>query len=55
MFLKRKLRYLSLNFFSIFSVKIDHITLDPDRDTNWAKIMDPDPYSMYLDPRHWLA
>ena len=20
----------------------------------WAKILDPDPNSMYLDPQHWL-
>ena len=33
-----------------FSFKIDSITLDPD--PNWAKILDPDPNSMYLDPQH---
>ena len=26
----------------------------PDPDPNWAKILDPDPNSMYLDPQHWL-
>ena len=28
------------------------ITLDPD--PNWAKILYPDPNSMYLDPQHWI-
>ena len=28
--------------------------MDPDSDPNWAKILDPDPISMYLDPQHWL-
>ena len=36
-----------------FSFKIDSITLDPD--PNWAKILDPGPTSMYLDPQHWFA
>ena len=27
--------------------------LDLDPDLNWAKILDPDPNSMYLDPQHW--
>ena len=35
---------------------IDSLTLDrdPDLDTvlNWAKILEPDPNSMYLDPQH---
>ena len=45
----------------MFSFKIDSITLDPDPDPNWAKILDPDPNwakildpdpnSMYLDPQ----
>ena len=35
----------------MFSFKIDSITLDPD--PNWAKILDPDPNSMYLDPQHF--
>ena len=26
--------------------------MDPDPDPNWAKILDPDPNSMYLDPQH---
>ena len=32
------------------------ITLNPnpDPDPNWAKIMDPDPNSMYLDPQNCL-
>ena len=38
-----------LKLFLIFSSKIDSITLDPD--PNWAKILDPDPNSMYLDPQ----
>ena len=42
--------YFSLNLFGIFSFKIDCITLDPD--LNWAKILDPDPDSLYLDPQH---
>ena len=29
------------------------IALDPD--PNWAKILDAEPNSMYLDPQHWLA
>ena len=33
-----------------FSFKIHSITLDPD--PKWAKILDPDPNSMYLDPQH---
>ena len=43
----------------MFSFKIDitGITLEPDPDLdpdpNWAKILDPDPNSMYLDPQHW--
>ena len=24
------------------------------QDPNWAKILDPDLNSMYLDPKHWL-
>ena len=27
--------------------------MDPDPDPNRAKILDPDPNSMYLDPQHW--
>ena len=48
--------YFSLKLFWIFSFKIDCITLDPDPDLdpdpNWARILDPDPNSMYLDPQH---
>ena len=43
----------------MFSFKIDSKTLDldpyldpdpePDPDPNWAKILDPDPNSMYLE------
>ena len=29
--------------------------LEPDLDPNWAKILDPDPNSMFLDPQHWLS
>ena len=43
---------LKKQIFLIFSLKIDCITLDPDPDPNWAKILDPDPNSMYLDPQH---
>ena len=28
------------------------MALDPDPEPNWAKILDPDPNSMYLDPQH---
>ena len=45
-----------LNFFFVF--KIDNtVTLNPDPnpDPNWAKILDPDPNSMYLDPQHWFC
>ena len=35
-----------------FFFQIDSITLDPD--PNWAKILDPDPKSMYLDPQHCM-
>ena len=49
----------SLKLFWIFSFKIDStgintITLDPDPDPNWAKILVPDPNSMHLDPQHCL-
>ena len=27
------------------------MTLDPD--PKWAKTLDPDPNSIYLDPQHW--
>ena len=27
---------------------------DMNPDSNWAKILDPDQNSMYLDPQHWL-
>ena len=39
-------------FFKFFSLIIDNITLDPD--PNWAKILDPNPKSMYecLDWTH---
>ena len=36
----------------VFFFKIDSLILD--LDPNWAKILDPDPNSMYLDPQHWL-
>ena len=50
-----KENYLSLKLFWICFFKIDSITLDPDPDSNWAKILDPDPNSMYLDPQHWFG
>ena len=48
--------YFSLKLCWIFSFKIDCIFLEPDLDPdpNWAKILDPDPNSMYLDPQHCL-
>ena len=54
-----KENYFSLKLFWIFSFKIDStgintITLDPDPDPNWAKILVPDPNSMHLDPQHCL-
>ena len=42
----------SLQFFLIFSLKIYNTTMDPD--PYWAKILDTDPISMYLDPQHWV-
>ena len=36
----------------IFS-QIDNISLDPE--PNWAKILDPDPNSMYLVPQHYFS
>ena len=43
--------------FEVF-FKIDNIPLDQDPDSNWAKILDPDPNSMYvfrsLDLEHCL-
>ena len=38
--------------FLIFSFKTDSLVLDPD--PNWAKILDPEPNSMYLDPQRCL-
>ena len=38
----------------IFFLKMYSIILDPNLDPNWAKIMDPDLNSMYLDPQHCL-
>ena len=38
--------------FNFFLLKIYNITLDPD--PNRAKILDPDPNSMYLDSQHCL-
>ena len=52
-----KENYFSLKLFRIFSFKNDSITLDPDLDPdpNRAKILYPDPNSMYsiwnLDPQ----
>ena len=43
--------FSKLPYFLIICLKIDDITLDPD--PNWAKILDPNPNSMYLDPQHW--
>ena len=44
--------YFPLKLFRIFSFKINSTGITPD--PNWAKILDPDPNSMYLDPPHWL-
>ena len=50
-----KENYFSQKLIWIFSFKIDSITLDPDPDQdpdpNWAKILDPDPNSMNLNPQ----
>ena len=40
-------------YFLIFSFKIDSITLDPN--SNWTKILDPDPNSMNLDPQYCFS
>ena len=42
-----KENYFSLKLFKKISFKVDSIALDPDPDPNWAKILDPDPNSMY--------
>ena len=44
---------MQIKVFRIFSFKVGSIALDPDPDPNWAKILDPDRNSMYLDPKHW--
>ena len=41
----------NLKFF--LSLIIINVTLDMDPDPNWAKIMDPDLNSMYLNTQHW--
>ena len=41
-----------LNIF--FKIDNTPVTLDPDPDQNWAKILDPDTNSMCLDPQHSL-
>ena len=40
--------------FSKTDFKTPDPDLYPDPDPNWAKILDPDPNSMYLDPQHWF-
>ena len=42
--------YFSVKLFRIFSFKIDSITLNPN--PNWAKILDPNPNSIYLHTQH---
>ena len=44
----------SLKLFFSFFVQIYSITLDPDPDPNWAKIMDPDQNSIFFYPQPWL-
>ena len=44
---------LSLKLFLIYFVSKLITTLDPD--PNWAKILDPDPNSVYLDPQQWVG
>ena len=52
------LKKIPFKIFLKFSLKSDRLTLvrDPDKDPNWAKILDPyqdrDPNRMYLDPQH---
>ena len=39
----------------MYSITLDpdqDLDLDPDPYPNWAKILDPDPNSMYLEPQH---
>ena len=50
-----KKNFIRKFFFSkyfLFFSKIDKITLYPD--SNWAKILDPDPNSIYLDLQNCL-
>ena len=56
-FFRRHFVLKIFKLFVIFYFKIDSITLDPEPDPNRAKILDPDPNSMYLDPQHcsWLT
>ena len=41
-------------FILIIFFKIYNITLDPDQDPKWARILDPYPNSIYLDPQHCM-
>ena len=41
------------NLYSLIFFFIDNISLDPD--LNWAKILDQDPNSMYLDQCIWIS
>ena len=43
---------LSKIIFNFFFFKFNSLTPDPD--PNCAKILDPDPNSMYLNLQHWL-
>ena len=38
---------------SVVYILYAHADLDPD--PNWATILDPNPNSIYLDPKHWYA
>ena len=41
-------------FLKTFFAELIGITIDPDPDLNWAKILDPDQNSMYSDPQYCL-
>ena len=47
--------YLAVLWIRIRIGSVFRSFLDPDPDPNWAKILDPDPNLMYLDPQHCLV
>ena len=54
-FLNTFLRTLFFSkLFLIFSFKIDSTGITLDLDPNRTKILDQDPNSIYLDPKHWF-